>query len=102
MHSMPSVAAAAGEQRQDLWARKQMAKTLDAFLAGSTKQAEAVLKGDDLLDVLYLKIFNELLAFMMEDSRNIRRATSLLFVAKHLERVGDHAQNIAEMIIYMV
>ena len=55
-----------------------------------------------LSDNLFLKIFNELLAYMMEDSRNIRRATSLLFVAKHLERIGDHAMNIAEMVIYLV
>jgi len=45
---------------------------------------------------------NELLALMMEDPRNIRRANSLLFVAKHLERLGDHATNVAEMVIYMV
>jgi phosphate transport system protein len=83
-------------------AQSQVAKALDAFVAGSAEQAEAVLKGDELLDALYLKILNDLLGYMMEDSRNIRRATSLLFVAKHLERVGDHAMNIAEMIIYMV
>jgi phosphate transport system protein len=58
--------------------------------------------GDDLLDALYLKIFNELLTLMMEDSRAIRRATALMFVAKHLERFGDHATNLAEMVIYMV
>jgi len=44
----------------------------------------------------------ELLAFMMEDSRNIRRATSLVSICKHLERIGDHAVNVAEMVIYMV
>src|SRR6266568_4353343 len=55
-----------------------------------------------LLDALYHNLFNELLALMMEDPRNIRRANSLLFVAKHLERLGDHATNVAEMVIYMV
>jgi phosphate transport system protein len=83
-------------------AQGQVAKALDAFVAGSAEQAEAVLTGDELLDALYLKILNELVGYMMEDSKNIRRAMSLMFVAKHLERVGDHAQNIAEMIIYMV
>src|SRR6266852_4198404 len=62
----------------------------------------AVIKDDDLLDALYHNLFNELLALMMEDPRNIRRANSLLFVAKHLERLGDHATNVAEMVVYMV
>jgi phosphate transport system protein len=83
-------------------AQAQMGKALDAFVDGSAEQAETVLKGDELLDALYLKILNELLSYMMEDAKNIRRATSLMFVAKHLERVGDHAMNVAEMIIYMV
>jgi phosphate transport system protein len=61
-----------------------------------------VLKGDDLLDALYFKVFNELLGLMMEDSKNIRRATALMFIAKHLERIGDHAMNVAEMVVYMV
>ena len=39
---------------------------------------------------------------MMEDSKNIRRATALMFIAKHLERIGDHAMNVAEMVVYMV
>ena len=60
------------------------------------------MKGDDLLDALYLKIFNGLLGLMMEDARTIRRATSIMFAAKHLERFGDHAINVAEMVVYMV
>jgi phosphate transport system protein len=80
----------------------QVKKALDAFVSADADKAEEVLKGDDLLDALFLKIFNELLAFMMEDSRNIRRATALMFIAKHLERVGDHALNVAEMVVYMV
>lgn len=83
-------------------AQQQVKKALDAFVSGDAAKAEDVLKGDDLLDALFLKIFNELLAYMMEDSRNIRRATALMFIAKHLERVGDHALNVAEMVIYMV
>ena len=83
-------------------AQSRLAGALDAFVAASVEQAEVVLKGDELLDALYHKIFNDLLGHMMEDTRNIRRATSLMFVAKHLERVGDHATNIAEMVIYMV
>ncbi len=82
--------------------QSQLRKSLDAFVDGDTAKAEAVIKDDDLLDALYHKLFNELLGLMMEDPRNIRRATSLMFVAKHLERLGDHATNVAEMVIFMV
>ena len=80
----------------------QLKQALDAFVTGDADQAEAVLRGDDHLDALYLKIFNDLLGLMMEDPRSIRRATSILFAAKHLERFGDHATNLAEMVIFMV
>jgi phosphate transport system protein len=80
----------------------QLKGALDAFVTRDVEKAEAVLHGDELLDALYLKIFNTLLAVMMEDSRNIRRATSIMFAAKHLERFGDHATNLAEMVVYMV
>ncbi len=80
----------------------QLKGALDAFVTRDVQKAEAVLHGDELLDALYLKIFNSLLAIMMEDSRNIRRATSIMFAAKYLERFGDHATNLAEMVVYMV
>ncbi len=83
-------------------AQTQLKKALDAFVSSNPTEAELVLSGDDHLDALFLKLFNDLLAMMMEDSRSIRRATSLMFVAKHLERIGDHAMNVAEMVIYMV
>ena len=82
--------------------QRQVKKALDAFVSADVEAAEAVLGGDDHVDALFLKIFNELLSFMMEDSKYIRRAMSLMFVAKHLERIGDHAMNVAEMVIYMV
>ena len=80
----------------------QLKKALDAFVTGDAEAAEEVMRGDDHLDALYLKIFNDFLTLMMEDPRSIRRATSLMFVAKHLERFGDHATNLAEMVIFMV
>ena len=80
----------------------QLKKALDAFVERDPAKAEEVMKGDDLVDALYLKLFNELLQLMMEDSRAIRRATAIMFSAKHLERFGDHAINLAEMVIYMV
>jgi phosphate transport system protein len=82
--------------------RTQLRAALDAFVDGDVARAEAVIKDDALLDSVYSNLFNELLALMLEDPRNIRRASSLLFVAKHLERLGDHATNVAEMVIYMV
>ncbi|MHB8872784.1 MAG: phosphate signaling complex protein PhoU [Myxococcaceae bacterium] len=83
-------------------AQAQLHAALDAFVAADVDEAKRLLEGDVLIDALYVKLFNELLALMMEDSKNIRRATALMFVAKHLERIGDHAQNLAEMVIYMV
>ncbi len=80
----------------------QLKSALDAFVVRDVERAELVLRGDEVLDALYLKIFNSLLAIMMEDARSIRRATSLMFAAKHLERFGDHATNLAEMVVYMV
>ncbi|GAC1598591.1 MAG: phosphate signaling complex protein PhoU [Myxococcales bacterium] len=82
--------------------QSQLRAALDAFVDGDAEKAEAVIKDDDLLDALYHKLFSELLGLMLEDPRNIRRVTSLMFVAKHLERLGDHATNVAEMVIYMV
>ena len=83
-------------------AEAQLKRALDAFVAGDVAKAEEVMRGDELIDALYLKIFNGVLALMMEDSKNIRRATALMFAAKHLERFGDHATNLAEMVVYMV
>lgn len=80
----------------------QLDKALDAFVEKDVKKAEEVIEGDDLLDALYHRLFNDLLAYMMEDTRVIRRATSVLFAAKQLERFGDHATNVAEMVVYMV
>ncbi len=80
----------------------QLKKALDAFVENDVAKAEEVMRGDDVLDAIYLKLFNELLTFMMEDSRAIRRATCIMFAAKHLERFGDHAINVAEMVVYMV
>jgi len=83
-------------------AQSQVKKALDAFVASDAAAAEEVLAGDDLLDALFLKFFAEELALMMEDTRYIRRATALMFIGKHLERIGDHAMNVAEMVVYMV
>ncbi|WP_426753288.1 phosphate signaling complex protein PhoU [Myxococcus sp. Y35] len=102
LNQVPPLAPYVDTPRLAELAQRQVKMSLDAFVSGDVTKAEEVLRGDDLLDALFLKIFNELLAYMMEDSRNIRRATALMFIAKHLERIGDHALNVAEMVVYMV
>ncbi len=83
-------------------AQEQVRSALDAFVTADAEAAEAVLRADDQLDDLFMRLFNQLLGYMMEDSRAIRRATALVSVCKYLERMGDHAVNVAEMVIYMV
>ena len=83
-------------------AEAQLKKALDAFVTGDVGKAEEVMGADDLIDALYLKIFNDMVLVMMEDPKNIRRATSVMFAAKHLERFADHATNVAEMVVFMV
>lgn len=102
LNQVPPLAPYVDTPRLAELAQQQVKKALDAFVSNDVVKAEEVLKGDDLLDALFLKVFNELLAYMMEDSKNIRRATALMFIAKHLERIGDHAMNVAEMVVYMV
>jgi phosphate transport system protein len=80
----------------------QLKHVLDAYTARSVDQALAVWKTDGEIDALYTSIFRELLTYMMEDPRNITFCTHLLFCAKNLERIGDHATNIAETIYYLV
>jgi phosphate transport system protein len=75
---------------------------LTAFLEGDADLAQEVADRDDVLDKLNDQVFRELLTFMMEDPKTIGRATRLMFVSKYLERIADHATNIAEMVIYMV
>jgi len=83
-------------------AEDQLKRALDAFVTGDVVKAEEVMGSDDLVDALYIKIFNDMVLVMMEDPKNIRRATSVMFAAKHLERFADHAVNVAEMVIFMV
>ena len=73
---------------------------LEAFVNRDPAKAKAVCKRDDALDDFYESIFRTLLTYMMEDPQNIGPSTTLLFVAKNLERIGDHATNIAEMVYF--
>jgi phosphate transport system protein len=88
---LPEMAGIAGAMVNDV---------LVAFVERDPHKAVAVCKRDDALDDFYESIFRTLLTYMMEDPQNIGPSTTLLFVAKNLERIGDHATNIAEMVYY--
>lgn len=76
--------------------------SMDAFAEGEAEKARALITRDDRIDALYNQIFRELLTYMIESPKAISRATNLLFVAKHLERIADYVTNICEQIVYMV
>jgi phosphate transport system protein len=80
----------------------QLKQVLDAYSDRNAEAAEAVWKQDNEIDELYNSLFRELLTYMMEDPRTIGSSTHLLFIAKNIERSGDHATNIAEVVYHMV
>ncbi len=76
--------------------------TLDAYVAQDAQKAIEVWTRDEEVDEMYNSLFRELLTYMMEDPRHITPCTHLLFIAKNIERIGDHATNVAETIHYRV
>jgi phosphate transport system protein len=80
----------------------QLRKALDAFARLDTAQALQVLKADDQIDQEFDGLLRKLITYMMEDPRTISSSIDLVFVAKAIERVGDHAKNVAEVVIYIV
>ena len=82
--------------------QSMLREALDAFVAGDPERAQKVIERDRITDAYYAQIFRELLTYMMEDAHNIFRATRLQSIAKYLERIGDHATNVAEMVVFMV
>lgn len=83
-------------------AQTMVKDSLDAFMRNDTTLAAEVIERDDEVDALNYQIYRELLSYMAEDAATIARATRILFVSKYLERIADHATNIAEMVVYMV
>lgn len=79
----------------------QLKEVLDVYTTRSAEKAKSIRERDEEIDAMYTSIFRELLTYMMEDPRNITPCTHLLFCAKNIERIGDHATNIAETIYYM-
>ena len=80
----------------------QVKSVLDAYAAHDLPAAMTVWKGDEEVDAICTSLFRELLTYMMEDPRNISFCIHLMFCAKNIERMGDHATNIAETVFYMV
>jgi phosphate transport system protein len=83
-------------------AQAMLRDALDAFVRRDTALAQLVLNQDDELDALKTQIFRELLTYMLQDASTIQPALDLILISRHLERIGDHATNIAEDVIFMV
>ena len=88
--------------RMGAFAQSLIKNVLDAFIERNTEKALQVWRSDEELDEMYSSLFRELLTYMMEDPRNITPSTHLLFIAKNIERIGDHATNIAETVHFLV
>ncbi|MDD9860122.1 MAG: phosphate signaling complex protein PhoU [Nitrospira sp.] len=89
---IPSMAECAGQMVRE---------SLDAFVKTDAELARKVIADDDVVDNLTEQVFRELLSFMIEDPRTITRAIRLSFISKYIERVADHATNIAELVVYL-
>jgi phosphate transport system protein len=83
-------------------AQRMLRDALDAYVRRDTALAQAVLNEDDALDALKTQVFRELLTYMLQDPGTIEPALDLILISRHLERIGDHATNVAEDVIFMV
>ncbi len=83
-------------------AQSMVRDSIDAFMRDDTDLADQVIGRDDEVDLLNYQVYRELLSYMAEDPHTIGSATRLLFISKYLERIADHATNIAEMVTFMV
>ncbi|WP_191083727.1 phosphate signaling complex protein PhoU [Roseococcus microcysteis] len=98
----PSLGSFNGFARMAEMVQENLKDAIDALVEGDAAKADAVWAADAPIDGIYNGIFREMLTFMMEDPRNITAATHLLFIAKNMERIGDHATNIAERVHFAV
>jgi phosphate transport system protein len=98
----PSVRPVSAIQRLGRLVQSNVKDVLDAYTERDVSKALDAWNRDEEVDDLYTSLFRETLTYMMEDPRNISPCTHLLFIAKNLERIGDHATNIAETIYYLV
>lgn len=98
----PGLGSLNGFARMAELVQENLKGAIDALVTGDAAKADEVWASDAPIDGIYNGIFRELLTFMMEDPRNITAAAHLLFIAKNMERIGDHATNIAERVHYAV
>jgi phosphate transport system protein len=102
LHQEPQLKPYVDLPRMSEKAQRMVKESLDAFVSRDTELARRVCGEDAEVDALKEQIFRELLTYMMEDAKTIPRAIRLILVSRFLERVADHATNIAEMVIYLV
>jgi phosphate transport system protein len=100
--SHPPVKTLIDLPRMGVLAQRMLRDALDAFVSRNIAPARAVLAQDDVLDALKNQIFRELLTYMLGDPHTIEPAIDLILISRHLERIGDHATNIAEDVIFIV
>ena len=102
LSQLPAVKPAGSIPRMARLVQAIIKDVLDSYVERDPERAVDAWRRDEEVDEMYTSIFRELLTYMMEDARNISACTHLLFVAKNIERIGDHATNIAEIIHYLV
>ena len=102
LNELPSIKPYIDLPRMGEIVRGMIHKSLDALVSENVKLAQKVREEDTVIDQLNDQIFRELLTYMSEDLKTISRATRLLFITKYLERMADHAVNIAELVIFLV
>jgi phosphate transport system protein len=83
-------------------AQRMLREALDSYVRGDIPLAQQVLNEDDELDTLKTQVFRELLTYMLQDPSTIEPSLDLILISRHLERIGDHATNVAEDVIFMV
>lgn len=88
--------------RMAVHAQRMVKEALDAFVNRNVELAWKVIRDDDFIDGLTHQIFRELVSFMLEDQHTIARAIRITFISKYLERIADHATNVAELVVYLV
>ncbi|MEM9629936.1 MAG: phosphate signaling complex protein PhoU [Pseudomonadota bacterium] len=101
-NDLQSKKLAIGVEHMTELALAQLKQVLDAYTRKDAEAAKRVQEADAEIDAIYTSLFRELLTYMMEDPRVITQCVHLLFCAKNIERIGDHATNIAENVFYMV
>jgi phosphate transport system protein len=102
LNQLPPMRPAHSIPRMARLVQGNIKRVLDAYVARDQLLARHVWESDEEIDETYTSLFRETLTYMMEDPRNITPCTHLLFIAKNIERMGDHATNIAELVFFLV